>query len=134
MGDAVKTTSDPLHTAPAGEATMDTPAGKSGLTVTVTVKGSPEQFPAVDKGVTTYSTVPADELPGFVSSWAIEVPVEGLAPVMPPVIVPTVQLKVPEADAVKGMFVVSPLQIVAVDGDVETGLAFTVTVMEYGKP
>lgn len=38
-----------------------------GLTVTVIVNGLPTHEPPVDVGVTTYSTVPAVELPGLVN-------------------------------------------------------------------
>ena len=38
-----------------------------GFTVTVIVNGVPAQVPVVAVGVTIYSTVPADELLGFVS-------------------------------------------------------------------
>src|SRR5687768_6276027 len=61
-----------------------------GFTVIVTVYGDPEQLPVVDVGVTIYSTVPAVALPGLLSTWLITLPVPADAPVIPPVIVPTV--------------------------------------------
>ena len=50
-----------------------------------------------------------------------------LAPVMPPVIVPTVQAKVLVAEAVKLIFGPVPLQMVAVLAVVTAGFGFTVT-------
>lgn len=57
-------------------------------------------------------------------------PDPALAPVMPPVMVPTVQVKVLGTLAVSGMFTFAPLQIVADVGVVTTGTGCTVTVME----
>ena len=51
------------------------------------------------------------------------------APVMPPVIVPTVHVNVLAALAVNAMFVAVALQIVAVLAVVTTGVGFTVTVI-----
>ena len=56
-------------------------------------------------------------------------PLPAVAPVMPPVIAPTVQLKVLAMFEVKEIFVAVPLQIVAVDEDVTVGFGFTVTVI-----
>ncbi len=61
-------------------------------------------------------------------------PDPALAPVMLPVIAPTVQVKVLGAEAVNAMFVAVPLQIVAVLAVVTTGLGLTVTVIVYGVP
>lgn len=57
-----------------------------------------------------------------------------VAPVIPPVIVPMVQVKVLAIEAVKLMFVPDPLQIVAVLAVTITGAGLTVTVMVYGAP
>lgn len=62
------------------------------------------------------------------------VPEPALAPVTPPLIDPTVQIKVLGAEAVNGMFVVEPLQIVAVAGVVTSGVALTLTVIVKGVP
>lgn len=56
-------------------------------------------------------------------------PVPALAPVMPPVMVPTVQLKVLAALAVRPMLGLVPLQIAVVGAVVTTGLGLTVTVI-----
>jgi hypothetical protein len=107
----------------------------SGLTVTVIVYGVPEQAVlAVDVGVTMYSTLPAAVLLGLFSVCAIELPEPPLAPVIPPEIVPIVQLKVLAAVDVNEIFVVAPLQIVALLAVVTTGVGFTVTVIVYGDP
>ena len=52
-----------------------------------------------------------------------------LAPVIPPVIVPTIQVKVLDTEAVRLIFGLVPLQMVAELGVVTTGFGFTVTVM-----
>jgi len=64
----------------------------AGLTVTVIVRGVPTHEPTVEVGVTMYSTVPAMVLLGLVSIWLIVDPELAVAPVMPPVIVPVVQV------------------------------------------
>ena len=61
-------------------------------------------------------------------------PEPALAPVIPPVIVPTVQVKVLATVAVSPIFVVPPLQIVAVFAVVIFGVGLTVTVMVYAAP
>jgi len=61
-------------------------------------------------------------------------PEPAVAPVMPPVIVPMVQLKVLAIEAVKLMPGLVPLQIVAVGEFVTTGLGLTVTMIENGVP
>jgi hypothetical protein len=61
-------------------------------------------------------------------------PVPALAPVMPPVIVPTVHENVLAADAVNAILVAVPLQIVAVFAVVTTGVGLTVTVIVYAGP
>ncbi len=101
-----------------------------GLTVTVIVYGDPAQpGVAVEVGVTIYSTVPAVALLGLVSVCAMVLPLPLDAPVIPPVIVPTVQLNVLAAVDVKAMFVAAPLQIAAVFAVVTTGTGLTVTVI-----
>jgi hypothetical protein len=102
-----------------------------GFTVTVIVYAAlAGQLPPVDVGVTRYSTVPAVALLGLVNVCAIVAPDPLAAPVIPPVIVPTVQAKVLGAVAVKGMFVAVLLQIATVAGTpVTTGVGLTVTVM-----
>jgi hypothetical protein len=87
-----------------------------GFTVTVIVYGAPAQVPVVEVGVTIYSTVPAVLLPGLVSTWLIVPPAPALAPVMPPLIAPTDQLKV---------------HVTAVEGFVTAGVGLTVTVTIY---
>lgn len=106
-----------------------------GFTVTVIVYGAPPQVvDAVDVGVTMYCTVPADALPGLIKVCAIVDPDPEPAPVMPPVIVPTVHANVLAAEEVKAIFVVVLLQIAAVLEVVTAGVGFTVTVMVYGAP
>ena len=56
------------------------------------------------------------------------------APVIPPVIVPTVHVKVDAALAVRAIFVAVALQIVTVLAVVTTGVGFTVTVIVYCGP
>ena len=59
----------------------------------------------------------------------ISVPEPSLAPVMPPVMVPIVQVKLLGTLAVRLTFGPVPLQVAAVLGVVTTGVGFTVTVM-----
>jgi len=62
----------------------------------------------------------------------IELPLPPVAPVTPPVIVPTVQLKELGTLAFNAMFVDVLLQTEAVDGTlVTTGVGLTVTTIEY---
>ena len=56
-------------------------------------------------------------------------PDPALAPVMPPVFVPIVQVKELAIEAVKLIFVLVPLQMVAVLGVVTIGFGLTVTVI-----
>jgi hypothetical protein len=105
-----------------------------GLTVT-TIEYAPlaGQFPVVEVGVIRYSTVPAVTLLGLVSVCAIVSPVPGVAPVMPPVMVPIVQANVLGAEAFNGILVAVLLHIATVAGaPVRTGVGRTVTVMIYG--
>lgn len=62
------------------------------------------------------------------------VPAPGVAPVTPPVMFPIVQVKLLPADAVNEIFVLVPLQIVAVVAVVTTGEGLTVTVIVKGVP
>jgi len=62
------------------------------------------------------------------------VPEPELAPVMPPVIVPTVQVKVLGTLAVNPRFAATPLHLLAVAELVTEGIGFTVTVMVYTVP
>ena len=57
------------------------------------------------------------------------VPEPELAPVIDPVIAPTVQANVLGADDVNAMFVAAPLHIEAVFAVVTVGVGFTVTVI-----
>src|SRR5205085_1787958 len=82
-----------------------------GLTVTVIVYGVPGHAGvAVEVGVTIYCTVPTVALLGLVRVCAMVDPLPELAPVIPPVIVPTVHVNVLAALAVKGIFVAVALQ------------------------
>lgn len=100
-----------------------------GFTVTVMVYGDPTQEPAVEVGITVYSTVPAVVLLGFDRVCAMVDPFPALAPLMLPVIAPMVQLKLLAVVAVRLILVVLPLQISAVFAVVTTGVGFTVTVI-----
>jgi hypothetical protein len=57
-----------------------------------------------------------------------------VAPVIPPVTVPTVHVNVLAALAVNAIFVAVALQIVAVLAVVTTGVGLTVTVIVYAEP
>jgi hypothetical protein len=101
-----------------------------GFTVTVIVYEGPGHAGlAVDVGITIYWTVPAVALEGLVSVCAIVEPLPPLAPVILPVIAPTVQVNVLAVLAVKEIFVAVPLQIAAVFAVVTTGVGLTVTVI-----
>jgi hypothetical protein len=79
--------------------------------------------PAVEVAETRYSTVPAVALLGFESVCAMVLPLPALAPVMPPVMVPTAHVNELGALAVSGMFVAVLLQIASEDGTpVTTGV------------
>jgi uncharacterized protein Usg len=105
-----------------------------GLTVTAIVYAAPAHEPVVEVGVTIYCTVPPVTLLGLFSIWLIVAPEPALAPVMLPVIVPIIQVKLLGADAVKLIFGLTPLQIVAVVGVVTTGTGLIVTVIVKGVP
>jgi len=66
---------------------------------------------------------------GFVSTWAIEEPDPALAPVMPPVTAPIVQVNVLGILDVSIMLGLPPLQVVAVVELVIIGFGTTVTLM-----
>jgi hypothetical protein len=93
----------------------------AGLTVTVIVYATPTHKPVVEVGVTRYSTVPAARLLGLVRIWFMFEPELALAPEIPPVTVPMVQVKLLGVEAVIEMFGLTPLQIVAVADVVTTG-------------
>lgn len=119
-----------LKPAQTGELLPATGVAGVGFTVTVMVYGVPGQVvEAVDTGVTIYCTVPAVVLLGLFSVCAIVEPEPAVAPVIPPVIVPTVHVKLLAAVAVSAIFVAVALQIVAVLAVVTTGVGFTVTVI-----
>jgi len=61
-------------------------------------------------------------------------PDPALAPVIPPMFAPIVQVKVLAIEAVKLIFGLVPLQMVAVDEFVTTGLGLTVTKIVKGVP
>jgi hypothetical protein len=71
---------------------------------------------------------------GLFKVCAIVAPLPPLAPVMLPVMVPTVHVNVLAAVAVSAMFVAEPLQIAAVFAVVTAGVGLTVTVIVYGAP
>ncbi len=105
-----------------------------GFTVTVIVKALPAHEPVVEVGVTRYCTVPAVELLGLVNVWLIVAPEPPLAPVIPPVMVPMVQLNVLATLAVKLILGPVPLQVLAVFAVVTTGRGLIVTVIVKGLP
>lgn len=61
-------------------------------------------------------------------------PEPALAPVMPPVIVPIVQVKELGVLAVKAILGLVPLQVLAVGAFITEGFGFTVTVIVKGSP
>jgi hypothetical protein len=105
-----------------------------GFTVTVIVNGVPAHAPVTEVGVTMYSTLPAVALLGFVNVWLMVAPLPPVAPVMLPLIFPTVQLNVLAVVAARVMFGLVLLQTDSVAGLVTTGLGFTVTVIVNGAP
>ena len=66
---------------------------------------------------------------GLVSTWLMVLPDPALAPVMPPVIVPMVQVNVLGTVAVRLIFGPVPLHVAAVLAVVTTGVGCTVTIM-----
>jgi hypothetical protein len=107
-----------------------------GLTVTVIKYGELVlQFPPVEVGVTKYSTVPDVLLLLLVNVCAIVDPLPELAPLMLPLTLPNVQLKVLGAVAFNGMLVAVLLQIATVAGTpVICGVGLTVTVILKESP
>jgi hypothetical protein len=88
----------------------------------------------MDVGVTRYSTDPIVVVPGLVSIWLMIAPDPAVAPVIPPVIVPTVQVNELGADAVSPIPALVPLQIIADEAVVTTGDGLTVAVKVNGIP
>jgi hypothetical protein len=82
-----------------------------GFTPTVMVNGTPTQPPVVEVGVTRYWMAPCDELLGLVNTWLMVFPAPALAPVIPPRLVPIVQVKLLGAVEVRPIFGLVPLQI-----------------------
>ena len=99
----------------------------SGFTFTIIEYGSPVQVPVTETGVTRYSTVPGTTGSGLTSDWLIVVPAPGEAPVTEPVIVPIVHVKVHGTVAVRLMLVLVPVHTFAEEGEVTTGVGWTVT-------
>lgn len=99
-----------------------------GLTVTVSVNGVPVQ-PDGELGVIIYWTVPAVELLGLVSTWLMVPPDPALAPVIPPVTVPIVQLKLAGASAVSVIFGLVPVQMLEFGEFVTVGVVSAVTTL-----
>lgn len=93
-----------------------------GCTVTVIVYAGPWQAPAIDVGTTIYSTVPGVALPGLLRVCDIVGPLPALAPVIPPVMLPMVQVKVLAELAVNNIAVVVLSQMEAELGVVTTGV------------
>jgi hypothetical protein len=97
-----------------------------GLTVTTTFTGVPEHELA--DGVTIYVTVPI-EIPGLISTWAIVEPDDEVAPVIPPVTDPIVQLKVaPGTLLVSAILVEVAVHIVVIPVAITSGIGLTVIV------
>lgn len=87
----------------------------------------------METGVMAYSANPA-RVPGLVRIWSIVEPDPALAPVMPPVTVPMVQLKSEAIFEVRLMPVPVPEQIVRLEALVTVGTGFTVRVKLNGVP
>ena len=103
-----------------------------GSTVTTIFEGTPGHVLA--EGVTMYVTDPVVAF-GLLSTWAMVEPLEALAPVILPVIIPIVQLNVlPTKLLVNAMFVVAPLQITVELAVLTFGVGLTVTTMFVGLP
>jgi hypothetical protein len=105
-----------------------------GLTVTVILYVGPVQVPVVDTGVIRYSTLPAVELLGFVRTSLIVAPPPANAPTMPPVLVPSVHVKLLGTLDVKAILVFVPLQILFTAELVTTGNGLTVTTTLVAVP
>ena len=105
-----------------------------GYTVSVIVKGRPEQEPVVEVGVTMYSTVPTAELLKLFNGWLIIAPAPPLAPIILPIMVPIVHENVLGVVEIKTIPGPVPLQVLAVGAFVIAGAGFTVTVIVKGAP
>jgi hypothetical protein len=105
-----------------------------GLTVTVIVYGCPAQPPVVAVGVTRYWTVPAVVLDGLTRVWLMVLPPPAVAPVIPPLMVPIVHVKLLGTEAVSAILVAVLLQIEYPAALVTTGAGLTVIVIVYGDP
>ena len=106
-----------------------------GFTVTVTLVEGPVHEPMMLVGVTAYIIEPAVTLLGLVNDWSRMLPLEALAPVMLPVLVPSAHVYVLAISAVpflpcNEMLGLVPLQIVAKVGVTLVGVRFTVTASE----
>jgi len=96
------------------------------VTVAIILETGPTQ-PSDEVGVTRYSTEPEDTELGFTSTWLMTLPDPLLAPVIPPTILPTVQLNVLGVLDVNTILNVPPLQIAAGGAFVTSGVGLTVT-------
>ena len=105
-----------------------------GSTVTVMVKTGLTHPPSAEVATTLYSTVPEVALLGLVSVWLMLAPEPAVAPVIPPVMVPMVQVNEAVVLAVRVMPVDEPEQILKVGALVTTGPGLTVTVIVTGLP
>lgn len=105
-----------------------------GSTVTTIENGVPGHELVKVAGVTIYSTVSDDAFEGFVSTWLMFEPVPALAPAIPPVFVPILQLNEVAEEAVNVIFVLAPLQIDIAGVFVINGEGFTVTVIGKTAP
>jgi hypothetical protein len=105
----------------------------TGFAVMIAVSVIPMQEPLIDRGVIIYSTVPGVVLLGLFSVCPIALPELSLAPVTPPVIEPTVQLKLLNAVEVKTILVDVPLQMFLVKTFVILGIGFTIIITVYGS-
>src|SRR2546429_386826 len=94
----------------------------------------PTHEPDVEVGVTAYTKLPSVELLGLVSVWVIVEPLLALPPVMEPVLVPNVQVKVLATFAVRLTFMATPLQLACVVKVDTLGLGFTVLVILVAEP
>ena len=115
----------PLHV----DVLADVVTTGDGFTVTVIVYGLPIQVPAVEVGVTIYSTLPAVALLGFVNTWLIVLPDAALAPVILPVMVPIAQVKLLATLAFNAMLGATPLHAFWAAVVVITGVGVTITVI-----
>jgi hypothetical protein len=93
-----------------------------GFTVTVILYGVPGHDPVTEVGVIKYCIEPAVLVLGLVNVWLIVEPEPALPPVMPPDIVPIVQVNVLGTEEVRAMLGPVPLQVDATDPLVTAGL------------